>query len=217
MCTMGQQGRHPGERRAANRKAKGIFCLETDWWGLDDGTTVEPVLQLLATCAGYRAPYIHRNVGTREAFDHYIRKWTNKQFARYPILYLGFHGEQGLLNVGSRRGSAGQLHLDELAGLLEGRCKGRVIHFGSCETFAVHGRSINAFLRRTEALAVMGYRGSNDWVESAAFEVLLLGELQNWSLTVQGMRKLEQRVRERAGGLRKMLDFRMVIRKRAAQ
>jgi hypothetical protein len=209
---MGQQQRHPGERRAAKRKAKGIFCLETDWWGIEDGTTVEPVLQLLASCAGYRTPYIHRNAGTREEFHHYIRKWTNKQFARYPILYLGFHGKRGLLNVGSRRGRAGELHLNELGDLLEGRCKGRVIHFGSCETLAVHGQSIKAFLRRTEALAVMGYRGTNDWVESAAFEVFLLGELQYWSMTVQGMRKLERRVRERTGGLQKMLDFRMVIR-----
>ena len=28
---------------------KGIFCLEGDWWGVKDFTTVEPVLRLLET------------------------------------------------------------------------------------------------------------------------------------------------------------------------
>lgn len=196
----------------ARRQAKGIFCLETDWWGIEDRTSVEPVLQLLANCADYRAPYIHRHVGTREEFDHYVLKWTNKQFTRYPVLYLGFHGERGLLNVGCRRGRAGQLRVGELAEMLEGRCKGRVIHFGSCETLDMHGQSINAFLRRTDALAVMGYKGTTDWFESAAFEVFLLGELQYCSLTGRGMQRLDRRIRERAGSLQRLLDFRMVIR-----
>jgi len=209
---MGQQIRHSQVRRAPKRKAKGIFCLETDWWGIEDRTTVEPVLQLLASCAGYKAPYIHRHVGTREEFDYYVLKWTNKQFARYPILYLGFHGERDVLYVGSRRGRDRQLRLGKLAEMLEGRCKGRVIHFGSCETLDVRGQSISAFLRRTEALAVMGYKGANGWVESAAFEVLLLGELQNCTMTVQGMHKLERLVSERAGGLQKTLKFHMRIR-----
>jgi hypothetical protein len=51
----------------------------------------------------------------------------------------------------------------------------------------------------------MGYKGANGWVVSAAFEVLLLGELQYCTMTVQGMRKLQRLIRERAGGLQKML------------
>jgi hypothetical protein len=30
----------------------GIFCLEGDWYGLKDRTSVEPVLQLLERCLG---------------------------------------------------------------------------------------------------------------------------------------------------------------------
>lgn len=180
---------------------KGIFCLETDWWGVQHRTTVEPVLQLLNTYDDLRIPYIHRDVGTREEFDHYLKKWTQKGLSRYPILYLGFHGEPGVLCVGERRGDAGRVTLVELGELLEGECKGRVIHLGSCSTLDHHGRLINTFLQRTGAVAILGYRATIDWVESAAFEVILLGALQEVSLTKQGMTKLQKQLRQRVSGL----------------
>ena len=33
---------------------KGIFCLEGEWWGVKDTSSVEPVLRLLQTMRGYR-------------------------------------------------------------------------------------------------------------------------------------------------------------------
>ena len=41
---------------------KGIFCLEGDWWGVRDRTTVEPVFRLLEAHGDYRVPYIHRDI-----------------------------------------------------------------------------------------------------------------------------------------------------------
>ena len=105
------------------------------------------------------------------------------------------------------------MSLAELAELLGSACEGRVIHFGSCETLDVHGQKLNAFLRQTGAVALMGYRETTDWVESAAFEALLLGELQQLSMTKRGMTALERRVRERVPGLSKLLGFRMVVRR----
>ena len=63
---------------------KGIFCLEGDWWGVKDSTTVEPVLRLLETAADYRVPYIHRDVGTRSEFDFYLKKWKRRSMSRFP-------------------------------------------------------------------------------------------------------------------------------------
>ncbi len=188
----------------ASLKRKGIFCLETDWWGVKDTTTVEPVLHL------------HRGIGTRGEFEYYIQKVTTKGLSRYPVLYLGFHGEPGCLYLGDlylgdRRGRKGLVTLDELADLLEGKCKGKVIHFGSCSTLDVHGQTLKAFLRKTNALALLGYRGTTDWLESAAFEGLLLGELQSRGVTRPGMKALEKRVRKIAPGLYKALGFRMVV------
>lgn len=194
----------------AHRGPKGIFCLETDWWGVKDKTSIEPIFHLLAV-SFLKVPYIHRDVGTRAEFEHYLKKWTQKGLAKYPVLYLGFHGEPGLLNVGEQKGRKGQVSLSELAELLKGKCKGKVIHFGSCSTLGAHGNTINEFLRRTGALAVLGYKRPIDWIDSAAFELLLIGELQNVSLTRTGMHALERKVRAKAPGLAKRLDFRIVV------
>jgi len=102
---------------------------------------------------------------------------------------------------------------DELADLLEGRCEGRVMYFGSCATLAVHGQSLNRFLRRTGALAVVGYRDDIDVMESMALEVLLLGTLQYHPLTRAGLREWEAELRDRARGLAKHLGLRVHVRR----
>ena len=64
---------------------------------------------------------------------------------------------------------------------LDGGCRGRVVHLGSCGTVDVHGRELKKFLGRTGALAVCGFREDVDWLESAAFDMLVLGRLQGAS------------------------------------
>lgn len=187
---------------------KGIFCLEGHWWGVKDKTTVEPVLRLLETLSGYNASYRRYDVATREEFDFYLKKWCGAPFDNFPILYLGFHGGSGKIFVGEGRSSA--LSLDELAEQLASRCKGRVVHLGSCGTVSVHGRKLNKFLSLTGALAVCGYTKEVDWLESAAFDVLVLGGLQNTSFRqASSMRKFDEQLKKTASGLYEHLGFRM--------
>ena len=117
---------------------KGIFCLEGHWWGVKGRTTIEPVLQLLATMSGYNTSYRHYDVGTREEFAFYLKKWSGASFKNFPILHLGFHGAPGEIFVGEGRANAWSL--EDLAESLAGRCRGRVVHLGSCETVGVHRR-----------------------------------------------------------------------------
>ena len=191
---------------------KGVFCLEGPWWGIKDKSSVEPVLRLLETQANYRVPYRHFDVGTREELDFYLKKWTGASFREtHPILYLAFHGEPGGIAVGEGRNAS--VTLDDLAVLLEGRCQGRVIHFGSCDTAAVHGRELRKFLARTEALAVCGYKEEVDWLESAAFDMLLLGQLQDASfIQVSSLEKADRELKVAASGLYRKLGFRMRVR-----
>ena len=186
---------------------KGIFCLEGDWWGVKDRTSIEPTLRLLETADPLKVPYFHHDVGTIEEFRFYLRKWTGRQFDDYPILYLAFHGEPGGIAVGEGRNKT--VKLDYLAELLEGACRGRVIHFGSCSTLDVHGHELNSFLRRTGACAVFGFRTDLDWLPSAAFDLLVLGYLQEVSFTRAGMGKFQRRLAGDAPGLQKTLEFRM--------
>ena len=193
---------------------KGVFCLETASWetGIRDRSSMEHVLRLLETTR-HRVPYLHFDVGTREEFDFYLKKWAVASFTEtHPILYLGFHGSPGEITVGE--GSNNAVTLEDLGERLEGRCKGRVIHFGSCGTAAVHGRELKKFVARTEALAVCGYKEEEvDWLESAAFEMLVLGRLQDASfLQVSRVEKFDRELQSTASGLHKKLGFRMWCR-----
>ena len=189
-------------------------CLEETAWSGDikDKTSVEPVLRLLETTKDYRVPYLRFDVGTLEEFDFYLKKWSGKSFGEsHPILYLGFHGKSRRIFVGEGRDN--HVSLDDLAGRLDDKCKGRVIHFGSCATVAVHGHELNAFLRRTSALAVCGYREDVDWMEAAAFDLMLLGGLQRESfLRCDSMEKFaDSLIKDRAPGLARTLGFRMKV------
>ncbi len=193
-----------------SRKAtKGIFCLEGDWEpDLRSDISVLPYLELLARANHPRIPYIRRDIATIHEIDHYLGKWCQKRYQDYPILYLGFHGSPGRLFVGSRKA---QIDLDWLEDRLEGRCRGRIIHFGSCGTLAAHGHRLNRFLARTGALAVCGYKVEVDWMLAAAFEIILLSGFQKYTLTRSGMKALQRCVKREAGGLVKDLAFRLVI------
>ena len=187
---------------------KGIFCLETHWSGVKGKSTVEPVLRLLETLSGYNTPYRRYDVGTREEFDFYLKKWCGTTFSDFPILYLSFHGAPGELQVGEGRDKS--LSLGDLAERLEGGCRGRVLHFGSCGTVDVHGRELKKFLARIRALAVCGFRENVDWLESAAFDMLVLGGLQGTSfLRTSSMRKFNHDLKQSAPGMYRRLGFRM--------
>lgn len=168
------------------------------------------MLRLLESTKPYTVPYLHFDVGTHEEFDFYLKKWSAKSFGEsHPILYLAFHGKPDGLPVGEGRNN--RLSLGELAERLDSSCRGRVIPFGSCATLDVHGHALNAFLRRTGALAVCGYRADVDWLSSAAFAILVMGGLQEVSFTRPGMGKFERVLKEEASGLLRKLDFRMKV------
>ena len=193
---------------------KGVFCLEEPAWfgNIKDKTSIEPVLRLLENSSGYRVPCLHFDVATREEFDFYVKKWSGKSIGEtHPILYLGFHGERDEIYVGEGRDN--HVSLDDLAECLDDKCKGRIIHFGSCATVDVHGHRLNAFLRRTGALAVCGYRKDVEWVESAAFDLLLLGGLQWESFRRTDSMKnfADKLIRDGAPGLSRKLGFRMNV------
>lgn len=201
-------------RKSHRRSAtKGVFCLEGDWWGkLYRTSTVEPILELLGHWDPYYVPHVRRDVATRAEFDLYLGKWLERRMDRYPILYLAFHGEESTLLIGDSRHPENRVTLDELGAALQGRCARRIIYFGSCGTLALHGNSINAFLRKTGALAVCGYRHDVEWLGSTAFELLALGALQEFSLTRRGAEAARKRIFRQVPQLASKLQFHMAIR-----
>jgi len=196
----------------AAKYRKGVFCLETDWFrNLRKPTTVKPILELLEKLDGYEVPHIHRPVGTVQEFEFCLEKWTQRAHESYPILYLAFHGEENLIFVGDKRKRESRVTLDELGQLLKGRCKRRIILFGSCSTLNTAKQNIHQFLKITGAVAVFGYKSDVDWIPAAMLELQVLSAMQEHPMTRVGARKMYQRIVHTLPRLSKELTLRMEI------
>jgi hypothetical protein len=189
-------------------KRKGIFCLEGHWYGDHrDKTSVYPVLDLVHRFNNM--PFIHHRCGTFEEFTYSIDRWKTKSFhSKYPLLYLGFHGEKGLFKIRKET-----VTLETLADLLEDKCRGVIIYFGSCATLDIHAAKIQSFLKKTGAIAAIGYKQDVDWMFSAAFEILLMEQLQSHPFDTKGVNQIREIITKEYRSLCRKLDFRMIINK----
>jgi hypothetical protein len=153
-------------------RRNGVFCLEGEWDGrLTDRTSVEPQLTMLENmkcCGGV----IHRDVATRDELEYYVGKWLQRQHSNYTVGYFAFHGSPGMIQLGRD-----ELTLDQLAEIVGPTADGRTIYFGSCETLAASDEDLQAFCRKTRVRAVVGYTRWVGWLETAAFDFILLPQL----------------------------------------
>lgn len=172
----------------------GIFCLEGAWERrLDDRTSVVPTLEMLERLGSAR--YVHRDVGTEEELYHYLAKWAQKGYGGYEVLWFAFHGVKGGIEVGR-----GVVPLDDLATKLRGKAAGRVVYFGSCSVMRDR-RGVEAFLKATRAKAVCGYTKDVDWVDSAAFDLMLLTSLVSGNRIDACFNQLRRRIPDMIRGL----------------
>ena len=149
---------------------RGIFCLEGAWEKrLDDRTSVLPTLEMLERLQ--LAEFIHRDVGTEDELYHYLAKWAQRGYGSYGVLYFAFHGVSGGIRVGR-----GTVPLADLAEKLQGKAADRLIYFGGCSVMEDQP-AVAAFHKQTGAKAICGYSKEVPWVDSAAFDLLLLSSL----------------------------------------
>ena len=184
---------------------KGVFCLEGFWYGDHrDKTSVYPILDLVSRFQ--KLPFLYHRCATYEEFKFSISKWKMKGFhSKYPLLYLAFHGDKGVVKIGKDNVS-----LDDIAELLQDKCKGVVIYFGSCETLKVDGQSLQTFMQKTQSVAVLGYGQEVDWLTSASFEIRLLSYLLKYPFDSKGIKKINEEIRMECKSEVKELDFRIV-------
>lgn len=159
------------------RPAMGVFCLEGEWDNdMRKKSSVEPILQMLSSLG--IAEYIHRNVATADQFMYYLKQWSLKRYDDFGVLYLPMHGSGNELHLGKD-----SVTLDHIGDVLEGKVRGGVIHFGSCDTLDVDDAVLNDLARQTGATAVTGYRAEVDWLEAATLEAVLLERLSRGKRT----------------------------------
>lgn len=196
------------------RYDKGVFCMECEWYG--DPTrrfSVEHILRVVDQLVKPRYKHIHYDVSTHEEFWFLLKKWTQRKYrATHPILYLGFHGEEGAIYLREDKRSP-RIGIDEIREQLKGRCAGRVLFFGSCETLNSRHWRPSSFLRDTGALAICGYKEYIDWMLSAAMDLIVLSAMQEHPLNLNGIRAIASRIKERAAGLKHDLGFRIYTAK----
>ena len=117
------------------------------------------------------AEFVHRDVGTEDELYHYLGKWAQRGYGSYEVLYFAFHGVRGGIRVGR-----GTVPLADLAEKLQGKAAGRLVYFGCCSVMRDR-RAVAEFQQQTGARAICGYTKDVDWIESAAFDLLLLSSL----------------------------------------
>ncbi len=153
--------------------ANGIFCLEGEWEpDLRKRDSVLPVLELLERLGEIK--FIYRDVATTQEVTGYLTKWGQSRYDDFPVLYLATHGDKGQLKWGARQ----WMSLDLLAHSLPESARGCWIYLGSCLTL-FDPQDVRKFVDETGVEAVLGYRKSVDWIESAAFDVILLSAMAN--------------------------------------
>ena len=155
--------------------ANGIFCLEGEWEpDLRKRDSVLPVLELLERLGKIKS--IHRDVATVAEAKYYLKKWSERRYDDYVVLYVATHGDKGRLYWGPRE----SMTLDELAEILGDSASDCWVYLGSCLTL-FDETDVIRFVEQTGVEAVLGYRKSVDWIESAAFDVILLSEMANFA------------------------------------
>jgi hypothetical protein len=152
-----------------------VYCLEGNWSSkLTDKSSVRPMLELLHEVRGIE--FIHQTITVPEALHRAAAIWRQKQYARYRIGYLAFHMQPGAIRIGRTT-----LTLESLGEML-GEVPGKIIHLSGCsilEEDPERSGELKNFIGRTRAKAVCGYTKDVDWIEGAAFDMLLIDWLNH--------------------------------------
>jgi len=179
---------------------KYVFCLEGDWQkDLRDNSSVRAALNFLQQ--NCKINYIYKQCGTRENLEYYLSLWQQKKYKDYSICYFAFHGQPESIQVGKEF-----VTLDELADMLQGSCHDKIIHFGSCKTLNTDSKNIRRFIEHTGALGVCGFETEINFVESSAFDMILIEMFQQY----KDISMLDKNIRKNYRGTVKRLQFKLV-------
>lgn len=158
--------------RAKSHK-KNIACLESLWDGnIESRLSVVPLLELVSKVDDdVRFAYLSCN--TEPEFKHNLTKFRKKR--GYGILYLACHGRPGEIVLDDS-----SIDIEELAEILKDGFTNWVVHFGSCATIDVERARLSRFIAATQVSMVLGYKTDVDWIDSAALDLLLFDQLQEY-------------------------------------
>ena len=179
---------------------KNVFCLEGDWQkDMRDHSSIGAALTFLQQNLGIQ--YIYKQCGTKENLEYYLSLWRLKKYSNYSIAYFAFHGKPESIQVGKEF-----VTLDELGDMLQDSCHDKILHFGSCQTLNTDEKTIKRFLEATGALCVCGFESEINFVESSAFDMILIEMFQQY----KDIRMLDKNIRKNYRSFIKRLQFKLI-------
>jgi len=186
--------------RLAQSYRKNVFCLEGDWQkDMRDNSSVRAALIFLQQNLNLK--YIYKQCGTRENLEYYLSMWKQKKYSAYSICYFAFHGKPESIEVGKEL-----VTLAELGDMLQDSCQDKIIHFGSCQTLNTDRKNIEKFLEHTGALCVCGFESEINFIESSAFDLMLIEMFQQY----KDIAMLDKNLRKNYRSFVKRLQFKLI-------
>lgn len=133
----------------------------------------EPLLHWLKEF--YDCKIVYRHILSKEDLVYYLRYISNhkREFGKYDIIYIACHGWNHAISL---EGEDGDIDLIELAELVPGVFRDKVVHFGCCRTLS----NINvaqSFKETTGARLLSGYAVSVDAMKSAIADIAFFNDL----------------------------------------
>ncbi|MFC0007346.1 DUF6642 family protein [Micromonospora siamensis] len=155
-------------------KPGGVFCFEGEWEDdLAERGSVLPTLELLERLGSIR--FIHRDTATPQELRYFLERWLTRKYAAYQVGFFALHGSPTRLHLSDSH----SVGLAEIASWMSGQCEGKRFYFGSCSVLRASDTTLSEFLRETKAAMLCGFTKEIDWIESAAFETVVLNSMVN--------------------------------------
>lgn len=155
-------------------KPGSVFCVEGQWGdNLAERGSVLPTLELLERLRKIR--FIHRDVATPDELRYYLDQWLSHKYAAYHVGIFAIDGAPGKLRLSNRH----EMDLAEVMGWMRGRCAGKQLYFDCGAILRVPEATLSDILEQTGAALVCGFTRTIDWIESSAFDTVLVDRLAN--------------------------------------
>jgi hypothetical protein len=147
--------------------------------------------------------FTHRPAASATQVIDEVHQWSKRQRggSMTPLLYLAGHGDRDILETWTD-----ELRLSQLAESCSKKLAGRLVHFGSCLSAVDHrgaSAALTQFKTVTTSVGVSGYAASPEWIEAAAFELLLFAVLaegwERWGSAYAYVRRHYGALAERLG------------------
>ena len=121
--------------------------------------------------------YARRDCATVAELDYFVDREWNDRCRKGSILYIASHGGPGQVQLSDSQ----VLELEMLSE--KANCEDCLVHFGGCEVLSVEQARLRAFMTKTGATGVSGYRSDVGWSDTTwppalALELMLFSSIE---------------------------------------